>query len=177
MLDTSRPFISSSPSNGYENATFPIADNPQSEYYGDVHYYNYDGDCWDVSLFPRPRFARFYFYFLPPLIGCSEFGFESFPSFITLSNVSIASDWSYSSSFMLHRQHHPSGNDQVFHPLSKKSNLILVFFFFDKIINQLKKHFNVPNSADPLKNYKNTLFMTQVMQGLCIKNEAEHYRR
>ena len=27
---------------------------------GDVHYYNYEADCWDVSTFPRPRFASEY---------------------------------------------------------------------------------------------------------------------
>jgi len=57
----------------------------------------------------------------------------------------------------LHRQHHGSGNEQI--------------------LNQLQKHFKVPSSSNSLKRYKDTLFMTQVMQGICIKTEAEHYRR
>jgi hypothetical protein len=80
----------------YSLAAAPVAANPQDTTVGDVHYYNYDADCWDVSTFPRPRFA-------------SEYGFESFPSLLTLAPVSNQSlgDWSYNSAFLEHRQHHP----------------------------------------------------------------------
>lgn len=53
-------------------------------------------DCWNVSGYPKPRFA-------------SEYGFQSYPSFETLSAVSIKKDWEYNSPFMLHRQHHAEG--------------------------------------------------------------------
>jgi len=67
------------------------------------HYYNYAADCWDVTTYPRPRFA-------------SEFGVQSYPSFLTLKPVSNGSlgDWaSIDSAFMQHRQHHPDGNQQM----------------------------------------------------------------
>jgi beta-mannosidase len=112
IVDTSRPFVSSSPSNGYENFTDPVASNPQSEYYGDVHYYNYAADCWNISTYPRPRFA-------------SEFGVQSFPSLLTLQEVSIPTDWDWNSTFTAHRQHHQDGNDQV------TIFSIFYFFFFD----------------------------------------------
>lgn len=118
--------------------------NLKDEYYGDVHYYNYDSDCWDVSIFPRPRFT-------------SEYGYQSFPSFETLSKVSVASDWSYNSPFVMHRQHHENGNTQI--------------------SNQLQKHFNLPSSSDSVKKFRDTLFMTQVTSAMCIKTESEHYRR
>jgi beta-mannosidase len=113
---------------------------------GDVHYYNYDADCWDVSTYPRTRFT-------------SEYGFQSFPSFISLSGVSngSAGDWEWNSPFTLHRQHHGSGNDQI--------------------LNQMGYHFNVPNNTNATKKYILTLWMSQVMHGQCIKIETEHYRR
>jgi hypothetical protein len=49
--------------------------DPQNWYYGDVHYYNYQADCWDVTKYPGSRFT-------------SEYGVQSFPSFITLESVS-----------------------------------------------------------------------------------------
>ena len=30
------------------------------------------------------------------------------------------------------------------------------------MLDQAKKHFKLPNSSDPLKKYKDTLFITQV---------------
>ena len=55
-------------------------------------------DCWDVSGYPIPRFA-------------SEYGFQSYPSFETLAQVSTPKDWNYSSDFMDHRQHHGNGGE------------------------------------------------------------------
>lgn len=43
--------------------------------YGDLHRYDYKSYCTDVTKFPRPRFA-------------SEFGFQAYPSFYSLSQVS-----------------------------------------------------------------------------------------
>ena len=53
-------------------------------------------DCWNVSGYPKPRFA-------------SEYGFQSYPSFETLAEVSVQDDWTYDSAFMDHRQHHGDG--------------------------------------------------------------------
>jgi len=76
--DTSRPFVPSSPSNGLIS-TDPIVGmwgNPYSSDYGDVHYYNYNDDCTNVTFFPTPRFA-------------SEFGFQSHPSVFSWLEVCI----------------------------------------------------------------------------------------
>uniref|UniRef100_A0A8C5PSX5 beta-mannosidase n=1 Tax=Leptobrachium leishanense TaxID=445787 RepID=A0A8C5PSX5_9ANUR len=100
-MDDTRPFISSSPTNGKETVLEGwLAKNPYDQHYGDIHYYNYASDCWDWRIYPRPRFA-------------SEYGFQSWPSFSTIYAVSVPEDWSYKSNFSLHRQHHNFGNEQM----------------------------------------------------------------
>ncbi len=56
--------------------------------------------------------------------------------------VSIKEDWSYDSNFTSHRQHHENGNHQM--------------------LQQAALHFNLPNSTDPMKRYRDTLYITQV---------------
>mmetsp|Transcript_19870 Transcript_19870/g.55837 ORF Transcript_19870/g.55837 Transcript_19870/m.55837 type:complete len:883 (+) Transcript_19870:141-2789(+) len=102
--DRSRPVIISSPSNGNETARYPMRGDPGYEFRGDVHFYVYDEDCWDTSIYPRPRFA-------------SEYGFQSHPSFLTYRGVSEEVDWDWNSAFMFHRQHHEDGNDQIMNQL------------------------------------------------------------
>uniref|UniRef100_A0A6I8PJV2 Beta-mannosidase n=1 Tax=Ornithorhynchus anatinus TaxID=9258 RepID=A0A6I8PJV2_ORNAN len=99
--DKSRPYITSSPTNGAESEEEGwLSKNPYDTHFGDTHYYNYSSDCWNWKMFPKTRFA-------------SEYGYQSWPSFSTLEKVSIAEDWSYKSNFSLHRQHHKNGNDQM----------------------------------------------------------------
>ncbi|KAM6221639.1 beta-mannosidase [Rhynchocyon petersi] len=99
--DKTRPFITSSPTNGAQSiAEGWVSSNPYSTHFGDVHYYNYIDDCWDWKLFPKARFV-------------SEYGFQSWPSFSTLEKVSSKTDWSFKSNFSLHRQHHERGNVEM----------------------------------------------------------------
>ncbi len=73
--ELSRPFLSSSPTNGKETITENwIAKNPYDARYGDLHFYNYNANGWDPSSFPVARLM-------------SEFGVQSLPSFSTLSDV------------------------------------------------------------------------------------------
>jgi hypothetical protein len=58
--------------------------------WGDGHYYNYGGDCLDVRVYPRSKFV-------------SEFGFQSYPSFSVLKEVSAPEDWAYDSAFANYR--------------------------------------------------------------------------
>ncbi|XP_031570890.1 beta-mannosidase-like [Actinia tenebrosa] len=143
--DKTRPFIVSSPSNGLETKKEGwVSKLPNSPDWGDVHFYKYYMDCWNVSGHPNPRFA-------------SEYGFQSYPSFETLSAVSTEEDWEYNSPFMLHRQHHANGNKEM--------------------MDQIKRHFKIPSFSNKTKEFMNTLFLTQVAQAMCIKAESEHYRR
>ncbi|KAF3845161.1 hypothetical protein F7725_008324 [Dissostichus mawsoni] len=109
--DQSRPFLVSSPTNGFESEQEGfVAKNPYDAHYGDTHFYTYTEDCLDWRTFPRTRFA-------------SEYGYQSWPSFSTLQPVSIEEDWSYNSPFFVHRQHHDSGNQQMLLQASLHFNL------------------------------------------------------
>uniref|UniRef100_A0A8B9M4L0 Beta-mannosidase n=1 Tax=Accipiter nisus TaxID=211598 RepID=A0A8B9M4L0_9AVES len=142
--DKSRPFIASSPTNGLESVKEGwVSQNPYDTHYGDTHFYDYNNDCWNWTVYPKTRFA-------------SEYGFQSWPSFSTIEKVSSTEDWSYTSNFSLHRQHHENGNDQM--------------------LQQIGHHFKLPQSTDPIKKFKDTIYLTQVMQAQCIKTETEFYR-
>ncbi|KAM9662361.1 beta-mannosidase isoform 3-T16 [Morphnus guianensis] len=142
--DKSRPFIASSPTNGLESVKEGwLSQNPYDTHYGDTHFYDYSNDCWNWTVYPKTRFA-------------SEYGFQSWPSFSTIEKVSSTEDWSYTSNFSLHRQHHENGNDQM--------------------LQQIGHHFKLPQSTDPIKKFKDTIYLTQVMQAQCIKTETEFYR-
>ncbi|XP_030626343.1 beta-mannosidase [Chanos chanos] len=143
--DSSRPFLVSSPTNGLESEREGwVAQNPYDPHYGDTHFYSYTNDCWDWRGFPRTRFA-------------SEYGFQSWPSFSTLSKVSAEEDWDYGSNFSGHRQHHEDGNQQM--------------------LKQAELHYVLPNNTNRLQRYRDTLYITQVMQAQCIKTQTEFYRR
>ena len=109
--DSSRSFLVSSPSNGAESeAEGFIASNPYSSLYGDTHFYNYNDNNWDWTIYPLTRFA-------------SEYGFQSFPAFEVLEPVSEVSDWSVHSAWMSHRQHHPNGNMELLWQISLNMDL------------------------------------------------------
>ncbi|XP_014472707.1 PREDICTED: beta-mannosidase [Dinoponera quadriceps] len=99
-LDPLRPFLVSSPGNGALEETYNYTGvDPYSNFYGDVHYYNYLKNGWDVSQYPRTRF-------------CSEYGFQSWPSVYTMITAAeTAKDLSMDSDFIKHRQHLPFGNE------------------------------------------------------------------
>ncbi|XP_065692153.2 beta-mannosidase isoform X1 [Patagioenas fasciata] len=142
--DKSRPFVASSPTNGLESIKEGwISQNPYDTHYGDTHFYDYSSDCWNWTVYPKTRFA-------------SEYGFQSWPSFSTIEKVSSVEDWSYTSNFSLHRQHHEDGNDQM--------------------LQLVGHHFKLPQSTDPIKKFKDTIYLTQVMQAQCVKTETEFYR-
>ncbi|NWV80789.1 MANBA mannosidase, partial [Dasyornis broadbenti] len=142
--DKSRPFVASSPTNGLESVKEGwLSQDPYDTHYGDTHFYDYNNDCWNWTMYPRTRFA-------------SEYGFQSWPSFSTIEKVSSPEDWSYTSNFSRHRQHHEGGNVQM--------------------LQEIGRHFKLPQSPDPVKQFKDTIYLTQVMQAQCIKTETEFYR-
>nr|XP_044622329.1 beta-mannosidase isoform X3 [Equus asinus] len=143
--DKTRPFITSSPTNGAESvAEGWVSHNPYDKHFGDVHFYDYISDCWNWKIFPKARFV-------------SEYGYQSWPSFSTLEKISSEEDWSYGSRFSLHRQHHADGNTEM--------------------LLQAGLHFKLPQSKDPLRSFKDTIYLTQVMQAQCVKTQTEFYRR
>ncbi|XP_011269832.2 beta-mannosidase [Camponotus floridanus] len=102
-LDPVRPFLVSSPGNGALEETYNYTGvDPYSNIYGDIHYYNYIRNGWDITQYPRTRF-------------CSEYGFQSWPSMYTLTTaVENATDELYvNSDFVKHRQHMPLGDQYM----------------------------------------------------------------
>ncbi|XP_071071434.1 beta-mannosidase isoform X2 [Dasypus novemcinctus] len=143
--DKTRPFMTSSPTNGAESiAEGWLSANPYDNHFGDVHFYDYGSDCWNWKIFPKARFV-------------SEYGYQSWPSFSTLEKVSSKEDWSYTSNFSFHRQHHADGNNEM--------------------LRQAERHFKLPQNTNPLRKFKDTIYLTQVMQAQCVKTETEFYLR
>ncbi|XP_074102182.1 beta-mannosidase-like isoform X2 [Cotesia typhae] len=97
-LDSTRPFVVSSPSNGdWADQNGWIGTDPYSTFYGDIHHYNYLANGWDINIYPRPRFS-------------SEYGFQSLPSIYGLKTVvNNLKDLTINSQFLQHRQHLPGG--------------------------------------------------------------------
>lgn len=98
LKDNTRPFLTSSPTNGIgsEQEGY-VAKDPQSHFYGDVHFYNYLIDGLKQSLYPISRFA-------------SEYGYQSLPSVQTLLTATNDSDnLGIFDNFLRHRQHHLFG--------------------------------------------------------------------
>ncbi|XP_076657377.1 beta-mannosidase [Halictus rubicundus] len=98
QLDSTRPFVVSSPSNGLYTEQYNYTEeDPYSKFYGDVHYYNYINNGWDMHQYPLTRFS-------------SEYGFQSLPSIYTiLPVIETIQDLNVDSDFMMHRQHLPLG--------------------------------------------------------------------
>ena len=102
QIDPVRPYVDSSPSNGVTSLD-PYTKrwgNPGDAKFGDIHFYNYQKDCRDVSTFPPAKFV-------------SEFGYQSFPSWGSIKKVTIDEDWSTDSNMVTFRQRHPNGNDEL----------------------------------------------------------------
>jgi beta-mannosidase len=141
-LDRTRDFWISSPSNGLISSDPFVGfwTNPSLNKIGDIHYYNYDAICTDVAFFPRGRFI-------------SEYGFQSFASLATFRTaMKNDSELSPMSKFMLHRQHHFNGQQQIINQLD---------YFFKRSSN--------------LSFYK-FIYLTQTLQAICIKAQSEYYR-
>lgn len=135
ILDPTRPYVESSPSNGYMSESQPnsISRHPNDNKYGDVHHYDYLTDSFDWTAYPSTRFA-------------SEYGFQSYPSFNALASVSLPADWKYPlTANLLHRQHRLTGETEV--------------------RLQMKVHFNdiKPGGVDKLKSFIYVSQLTQAI--------------
>ncbi|KAL7751733.1 hypothetical protein RI367_002732 [Sorochytrium milnesiophthora] len=160
-VDTTRPYIGSSPSNGVIPAVHPVEHRfldlpyldqwipPQgttSDDWGDKHYYNYGADGLDWTQYPSPRMA-------------TEYGWMSMPSFSAWRR--IGGDLNPLSDFTQQRNHHRNGQQEM--------------------IQQIHRHFKFPQiTAETECTEEMTAsicYLTQVMQALIIRSQTDHYRR
>ncbi|KAG9510441.1 Beta-mannosidase, partial [Fragariocoptes setiger] len=145
-LDSTRAFLMSSPSNGImsENQENFIARAPNGNKFGDIHHYDYFSDSFDWTSYPSPRFA-------------SEYGFQSYPSFSALAQVTNATDWRYPlTANILHRQHRLTGDAEIY--------------------GQISAHFPAPGNGG-VEKFKSYIYLTQLTQAIGIKTQTEFYRR
>ena len=138
-------YIMSSPANGPVSLDpFTWAwGNSRDLSQGDLHYYQYDVDCSVPSNFPQPRHL-------------TEWGWQSYPSFITWQPVTAAEDWKLDSPLMQNRQHHPDGNAQQ--------------------LAQIQRHFHVPNATSPRQAFDDYVYVSQAVAALCYGSLMSYYR-
>jgi len=115
-----------------------VLPNDNSE--GDVHFWDvwHSGKPFSAYLDAEPRFA-------------SEFGYQSFPSIETLSDVLEPADMNPTAPLMEHHQRNPGGNG--------------------RILQRMVDHFRVPFTMEDF------VYLSQVQQGLAIETAIEHWRR
>ncbi len=89
----------------------------------------------------------------------SEFGVQSLPSYSTLAQVySFPEDAIYFGQLNTHRQHHENGNEQI--------------------LDEIKKNLNIPDrSNNPVKDFKNMIYLSQINQAMTLKTATELFRR
>ncbi len=163
LLDTSRPFASSSPSNGLETEQEGwVAKNPQDPHFGDIHLYLYSApDLWDPQTYTKGRFV-------------SEFGFQSMANLLTWSYVSNAStDWNVSGDFLAHRQHKANGTQVVLAALQQK---FLQPTGFPSAILSRVLNFSQQNFTETQQFFAAFIYLSQVNQAEVLRAEIEFYR-
>uniref|UniRef100_A0A224XIF3 Beta-mannosidase B n=1 Tax=Panstrongylus lignarius TaxID=156445 RepID=A0A224XIF3_9HEMI len=146
-LDPQRSYFPSSPSNGVETvAEGYIATYPQSNLYGDVHYYNYLGNLWDWRVFPKPRFA-------------SEYGVQSLPAYSTLLNAMNISEAVWISQVMQWKQHFSLGYIPVL--VQIQMNLPPARELKDIIyLSQINQAMSIKTETEHYRRLKSTLLPT-----------------
>ncbi|KAF9110346.1 hypothetical protein BGX27_006478 [Mortierella sp. AM989] len=163
-LDTSRPFISTSPSAGLIS-TVPyteryILKDSERGLYGDVHFYDYKHNGLHVEHYPNSRFV-------------SEYGAQSMPSFQTWKKVSSSEDWHPLSKLSIHRNHHGNGQNEMLQQIQYQFQLPkdLTEYYLSH-----SKSFDI--SADKRERLFDIFcYLTQCVQARSITAQTEHYIR
>jgi beta-mannosidase len=119
---------------------------------GDVHFYTTTDNALNVSTFPRAKFV-------------SEFGFQSFPSFVVYENASNPDDWSYEAPMTVFRQRHPGDTEDM--------------------LKQMAIHYQVPPAWVPPGSkpgaqrtlFEKFIYLTQVYQAATYETASTYWRR
>ncbi|KAF9933584.1 hypothetical protein BGZ65_004059 [Modicella reniformis] len=164
-LDTSRPFISTSPSAGLiSNSPYTeryVLQDSERGLYGDVHFYDYKHNGLHIENYPNARFV-------------SEYGAQSMPSFKTWRKISSIDDWHPLSPLSVHRNHHANGQNEMLAQIEYQWQLPMT----------LSKYFhsNPETVSDVPAKTRERLFdvfcyLTQCVQARSITSQTEHYIR
>lgn len=115
-------------------------DNPDDADRGDTHYWA----VWHGQL-PFSDYQNHFFRF------CSEFGFQSFPSYKTVESYTLPEDRNIFSRVMEDHQKNDAANG--------------------KMLYYLSENFRYP------KDFNSLLYVTQILQAVAVKSGVEHWRR
>lgn len=133
--DSTRIFWPSSPCAGPGD----FSDCWHDDKHGDMHYWSvwHEGKSFDAYYDVTPRF-------------CSEFGYQSFPSFDSVKTYCPPEEWNLTSPVMEWHQRNAGGNT--------------------RINEMFARYFRIPNGFPAF------LYLSQVQQALAIKTAVEHWR-
>uniref|UniRef100_A0A914Z8X2 beta-mannosidase n=1 Tax=Panagrolaimus superbus TaxID=310955 RepID=A0A914Z8X2_9BILA len=159
-LDPSRPYLLSSPSNGVKSEKEGgVGSDPNSEMYGDIHFYNEYINLWKDGSYEIPRCA-------------TEFGVQSIPLRDTLLSYISETEYFYSSKSFTDRQHHTGGVATL---------LSMTFNHFENPKECSSQNGGNVQSCPYVQKNSSFLapfsYLTQLHQGLSMQAQSEHYRR
>ncbi|DAZ98649.1 TPA: hypothetical protein N0F65_000844, partial [Lagenidium giganteum] len=171
-IDSSRPFVDTSPSNGVYSVDPYVKrwGSTNSALFGDVHFYNYTGDCQDPNMYPRGRFV-------------SEFGFQSAPSLDSLIEVGESRVWESFDSFwkfLKFRERHENGTQQMAQQIQRRFRI--PFPFGDEQWLESQVYAGTAQEQnwlgiDIVQRASGYLYLTQIQQSLCYQTAVEKWRR
>ncbi|KAI1703379.1 putative beta-mannosidase [Ditylenchus destructor] len=171
-LDTSRPFLLSSPSNGVETeAQGGFSEKPGDPAYGDIHFYNDVINFWKTDSYQTPRCA-------------TEFGVQSLPMRDTMLKWIDKSQWQYGSRSMTRRQHHGFGIATLLWMIfqhfevprirsckvQSPADLMMCQEFVNNFFDAKDAHLSHTFMDD-------IAFLSQIHQAIAMQSQTEHYRR
>lgn len=148
-----RVWVDSSPSNGLisEAPYDKLWEHASTALAGDVHFYDYNSDCEDYTVFPEAKFV-------------SEFGYQAHASYLAYQPVTRATDRHKDSEFMQYRQRHEGGNQQIESMISRHFSLPV----------------NCGDEADEaaqLGAYDQYLYLNGIQQGRCYETALNRWRQ
>ncbi|KAI1320521.1 hypothetical protein EDD11_000483 [Mortierella claussenii] len=166
-LDSSRPFISTSPSAGLISSLpyterYVLKDSERGRY-GDVHFYDYKDNGLHVEHYPNARFV-------------SEYGAQSMPSFHLWKKISSPEDWHPLSKLSVHRNHHGNGQQEMLDQVELQFELpedVSLYYRSSPDSEQCRK---VP-AARRERLFDLFCYLTQLTQARSIAGQTEHYIR
>lgn len=134
-LDPGRIWWPSSPSGGEGDYSDCWHDDSR----GDMHYWSvwHEGKSFDSYYDVVPRF-------------CSEFGFQSYPSYSSIESFTPEDQLNITSPVMEHHQRSPKGNQLI--------------------IETIARYFRFP------KDLKNIIYLSQIQQSMAIETAVEYWR-
>ncbi len=135
QLDPTRRFWASSPCNG----ELDFGDAWHDDTKGDMHFWDvwHSGKSFEAYRSVKPRF-------------CSEFGYQSWPSFPTVKEYIQEKDWNITSPTFEHHQKNARGNSII--------------------AEMFTRYFRFP------MDFKSALYLSQIQQAIAIQTASEFWR-